>query len=51
MLPQETYNERRQRERNEPYADHGPGHETYNEQKERWDRDDHDIYDNDYWMG
>jgi len=30
------YEQRRETERNDPDADHGPGHETYDEQLERW---------------
>lgn len=39
----ETYEERRERERNDPDLrdsyDRGPGHETYDEKLERWRRD------------
>ena len=49
MMQNETYDERRERERGDPNADHGPGHETYEEKQERWRRDDHDIDDHDYW--
>lgn len=42
---QETYEERRERERwDTDYADRGPGHETYEEQLERYRRDWADDY-------
>lgn len=41
----ETYEERRDRERFDPDSDRGPGHETYDEKLERYRRGWNDEWD------
>lgn len=48
MTLDETYEERRERERRDPDADHGPGHETYDEQLERYRRGWNDEWDREW---
>lgn len=49
---QETYRERKERERNDPASvdsQRGPGHETYDEQLERYRREWRDVIDRDLY--
>lgn len=47
----ETYNERRERERRDSDAERGSGHETWNEQLDRWRQGWRDELDRDLENG